>query len=95
LAALPTHAQSLTTTTATTTTISHPQVFLTGPQFKGIKMLPPGVHFLSFQARSILDGTLSPPVSTFLLLKPKQVFVRRWDPASEGLVELDEDEVRV
>jgi hypothetical protein len=68
-------------------------VFLTGPQFKGVKMLPPGVHFLSFQARSTRDGTLSPPVSTFLVLKPKQVFVRRWDPASEGLVELDKDEV--
>lgn len=83
-----------TTAIAAPTTTPH-QVFLTGPQFKGIKMLPPGVHFLSFQARSTRDGTLSPPVSTFLLLKPKQVFVRRWDPASEGLVELDEDEVRV
>jgi len=71
------------------------QVFLTGPNFRGIKMMPPGVHFLSFQARSRRDGTLSPPVSTFLHLKPQQVVVRRWDPASEGLVELEEEEVRI
>lgn len=57
-------------------------------------MLPPGVHFLSFQARSSRDAaTLSPPVSTFLWLRPQQVLVRRWNAASEGLVELEEDEV--
>jgi hypothetical protein len=56
-------------------------------------MLPPGVHFLSFQARSRKDATLSPPVSTFLLLKPQQVVVRRWDAATEGLVDLEEEEV--
>lgn len=71
------------------------QAFLTGPKFKGLKMLPPGLHFLSYQARSMRDGglTLSPPVSTFLMLKPQQVVVRRWDPVSEGLVELEEEEV--
>ena len=74
--------------------LSAHQVFLSGPRFKGVKMLPPGLHFLSFQARSRRDpGTLSPPVSTFLLLQPRQVVVRRWDPASEGLVELEEEEV--
>lgn len=69
------------------------QVFLTGPRFKGMKMLPPGIHFLSYQAIS-KDGSLSPPVSTFLHLRSKQVYIRKWDADTEGLVPLeDEDEV--
>jgi hypothetical protein len=93
-------------------------------------MLPPGVHFLSYQvrrlqcvqreqaavlsqlwcpqprrqahrsprtqqqARSRRDGTLSPPVSTLLQLSARGVVVRRWDAAAEGLLEVEEDEVR-
>jgi hypothetical protein len=39
------------------------------------------------------DGkTLSPPVGTFLWLKPREVYVRRWEAASEGLVALTDDE---
>jgi hypothetical protein len=69
------------------------QVFVVGPRFKGLKMLPPGVHFLSYQAAG-RDGRVSPAVSTFLALKPRDVVVRRWDAAQEGLVALaDEDEV--
>eukprot|EP00775_Hariotina_reticulata_P011434 gene11434-11580_t len=64
------------------------QVFLSGPSFKGIKMLPPGVHFLSYQALSKDGRNLSPPVGTFLWLKPRQVYVRRWDHAGECLVAL-------
>jgi hypothetical protein len=66
-------------------------------------MLPPGVHFLSYQARATSSagagssalGQLSPPVSTFAVLRPRGVLVRRWDAASEGLVELEEEEVCV
>lgn len=71
------------------------KVFLTGPKFKGVKMLPPGVHFLSYQAVGS-EGAVGPPVSTLLHLQPRQVVVRRWDPAAEGLAALqDEDEVRL
>ena len=93
LCEVPTHTNTQLNTTSLIPSSLTPQVFLSGPLFKGIKMLPPGVHFLSFQARSSRDGTLSPPVSTFLLLQPQQVVVRRWDAASEGLVELEEEEV--
>ncbi|KAI8464490.1 MAG: AAR2-domain-containing protein [Monoraphidium minutum] len=67
-------------------------VFVVGPRFKGLKMVPPGVHFLSYQAAG-RGGQVSPAVSTFLALGPRQVVVRRWDPALEGLAPLaDEDE---
>lgn len=56
-------------------------------------MLPPGVHFLSYQAIA-KDGTPAPPVSSLLALQQQQVLVRRWDPATEGFAALpDEDEV--
>ncbi|GBF99801.1 hypothetical protein Rsub_12554 [Raphidocelis subcapitata] len=68
------------------------QVFVVGPRFKGVKMVPPGVHMLSYQAAD-RAGAASPAVSTFLALGPREVVVRRWSPADEGLVPLpDEDE---
>jgi hypothetical protein len=58
-------------------------------------MLPPGVHFLSYQTIA-KDGTPGPPVSSLMLLQQQQVLVRRWDPAAEGFAALtDEDEVSV
>jgi hypothetical protein len=70
------------------------QVFAVGPRFKGVKLVPPGVHFLSYQATA-RDGRVSPAVSTFLVLKGGDVAVRRWSPADEGLQPLaDDDEVR-
>ncbi|KAF8071287.1 CHX17 [Scenedesmus sp. PABB004] len=70
------------------------QVFLTGPKFRGVKMMPPGVHFLSFQTQG-RDGAVAPPVSTLLALAPRQVLVRRWCAAAETFLPLaDEDEVR-
>ena len=66
---------------------------MVGPRFQGVKMIPPGVHFLSYQAAG-RDGRTTPAVSTFLDLAPGSVVVRRWDPAEEGLQPLaDEDEV--
>jgi hypothetical protein len=56
-------------------------------------MLPPGVHFLSYQAIA-KDGTPGPPVSSLMMLQQQQVVVRRWDPAAEGFAALtDGDEV--
>jgi A1 cistron-splicing factor AAR2 len=69
------------------------QVFTVGPRFKGVKMVPPGVHMLSYQATDLRGGA-SPAVSTFLALGPREVVVRRWSPADEGLAPLaDEEEV--
>jgi len=50
------------------------QVFLTGPRFCGVKMLPPGVHLLSYQSAG-RDGAFSPPVSTLLHLTARQVAI--------------------
>lgn len=67
------------------------QVFVVGPRFKGVKMIPPGVHFLSYQATS-QEGHVSPAVSTFLSLKQRDVVVRKWNAAEEGLEPLEDEQ---
>ena len=70
------------------------QVYMVGPKFTGVKMIPPGVHFFSYQYLPS-SGHSPPAVSMFRHLSPKQVVVQRWDPALEGLAPLaDEGEVR-
>uniref|UniRef100_A0A2N9IEW9 Protein AAR2 homolog n=1 Tax=Fagus sylvatica TaxID=28930 RepID=A0A2N9IEW9_FAGSY len=69
------------------------QMFSIGPAFKGIKMIPPGPHFL-FYTSSTRDGKDFSPITAFFLhLSPCQlVIVRRWDQQQERLVKVSEDE---
>jgi AAR2 protein len=61
--------------------------------FKGFKMVPPGPHFLSYNAAS-RSGDFAPTVAQLLHLAGRQVLVRRWSPQQEMLLPLsDEDEV--
>lgn len=115
----PDYARQLATNGATLLLLDVPEgtlvgldrrVFAVGPRFRGVKMVPPGVHLLSYQAvgRPPADGAdtsagggagggvarAAPAVAAFLSLAPRQVVVRRWDAALEGLAPLaDEDEV--
>ncbi len=69
------------------------QTFQVGPKFKGLKMIPPGVHFLSF-CQLGKPGQLAPYSGRFLSLTEGQVCVMRWDASIEALAALaDEDEV--
>jgi A1 cistron-splicing factor AAR2 len=69
------------------------QAFAVGPKYKGLKMVPPGVHFLSWQAAGT-DNQFAPTVSCFVHLSGQQVHVRRWDARAEVAAEVqDEEEV--
>ena len=73
-----------------------------GPRFRGVKMVPPGPHFIFTSAtqlgRSSVDddGRLvrrpetAPRTGTFRVLERRQVAVYRWDAALEDLVPGDE-----
>jgi A1 cistron-splicing factor AAR2 len=61
------------------------QAFATGAMFKGVKMLPPGAHFLSCAATSAATGGLAPPTGFFLTLAQRQVVVKVWDAEREML----------
>lgn len=68
------------------------QVFSAGPVFKGIKMIPPGVHFV-FYSSSNRDGTeYSPIIGFFIETTPSEVIVRKWNLQEERLVKVVEEE---
>ena len=71
--------------------------FRVGERFRGMKLLPPGPHFLWFSSM-IIPGAAggadqAPRVGCFMYLSAGQVVVKRWDKVLECLVSLrDEDE---
>ncbi|MCO5582539.1 hypothetical protein L7F22_036436 [Adiantum nelumboides] len=68
-------------------------VLSVGPLFKGVKMIPPGPHFVYYSPSSRHGA--NQPFFTGFFIHPDagDVFVRRWDPHFETLVKLsDPDE---
>eukprot|EP00250_Pteridium_aquilinum_P001773 c11989_g1_i1 orf=83-1504(+) len=64
-----------------------------GPLFKGLKMIPPGPHFI-YYSPTCRHGANHPFITGFFIHpNPGDVLVRKWDPPSETLVKLsDPDE---
>ncbi|KAF8100006.1 hypothetical protein N665_0233s0009 [Sinapis alba] len=68
------------------------QMFTVGPAFKGIKMIPPGIHFV-FYSSSTRDGKeFSPTIGFFIDVAPSQVIVRKWNQQDEWLARVSEEE---
>eukprot|EP00929_Paragymnodinium_shiwhaense_P016827 TRINITY_DN125470_c0_g1_i1.p1 TRINITY_DN125470_c0_g1~~TRINITY_DN125470_c0_g1_i1.p1 ORF type:complete len:426 (+),score=139.90 TRINITY_DN125470_c0_g1_i1:73-1350(+) len=62
-----------------------------GPKFMGVKLIPPGLHYLYCSASSEDVGVGR--TGFFLYMRPKDVAVFRWDHETEELIKLaDEDE---
>ncbi len=68
------------------------QSFVVGPKFKGVKMLPPGTHMVSYNATS-RTGDFAPTTSFFVHLAQSEVYVRKWNTEQELLLDLPADEV--
>lgn len=57
-----------------------------GPRFRGVKMIPPGVHFLHYSAaRGAGSRETGPRAGFFLSLQRREVRVLRWDAGSEAV----------
>ncbi|RID55389.1 hypothetical protein BRARA_G02654 [Brassica rapa] len=68
------------------------QMFTVGPAFKGIKMIPPGIHFV-FYSSSTRDGKeFSPTIGFFIDVAPSRVIVRKWNQQDEWLAKVSEEE---
>ncbi|CAG7724724.1 unnamed protein product, partial [Allacma fusca] len=65
-----------------------------GEKFRGIKMIPPGIHFMFFSAVN-KEGNVAPRTGFFHVFEKGQVIVRKYDPAAEDIsrMELSEDTV--
>lgn len=58
-----------------------------GPLFKGVKMIPPGIHFVYYSARNKQTDEVGPRTGTFINFEQKSVVVRKWNPIAEELTE--------
>ncbi|XP_068198264.1 protein AAR2 homolog [Antennarius striatus] len=58
-----------------------------GPRFKGVKMIPPGLHFLHYCSANPANcgGEIGPKTGIFLSLKPKETLLAKWDAKNEDL----------
>jgi len=58
-----------------------------GPKFMGVKLVPPGLHFIYCSASAEDVGAMRS--GFFLFMHPKDIAVLRWDPEMEELVRLE------
>lgn len=58
-----------------------------GPLFKGVKMIPPGIHFVYYSARNKQADEVGPRTGTFINFEQKSVVVRKCNPIAEELTE--------
>ncbi|XP_007237712.1 protein AAR2 homolog isoform X2 [Astyanax mexicanus] len=58
-----------------------------GPRFRGVKMIPPGMHFLHYSSVSSESsgGEVGPRKGLFLFLKPRELLLAHWDKQEEDL----------
>ncbi|XP_061760359.1 protein AAR2 homolog isoform X2 [Nerophis ophidion] len=58
-----------------------------GPRFQGVKMIPPGLHFINYCSVNppSCAGEVGPKTGLFLNLKPKDVLLANWNPKEEDL----------
>ncbi|KAI3915884.1 hypothetical protein MKW98_004325 [Papaver atlanticum] len=68
------------------------QMFTVGPNFKGIKMIPPGPHFVYYSSSNKDGNAFSPVVGFFVITSPSLVIVRKWVQQEESLVRLSDEE---
>ncbi|XP_057441952.1 uncharacterized protein LOC130733724 isoform X3 [Lotus japonicus] len=68
------------------------QMFSVGPAFKGIKMIPPGTHFVYYSSSTRDGKEFSPIIGFFIDAGPSEVIVRKWDQQEERLVKVSEDD---
>ena len=57
-----------------------------GPRFRGVKMIPPGFHYIFFSAVNA-EGHAAPRISFCHVFERQEVVVKRWNPIEEDLVD--------
>lgn len=56
----------------------------TGPNFKGLKMIPAGVHFIYFSPVN-KEGNKGPRTGFFYNFSPQEIVIRHWDVQAEEI----------
>jgi len=63
----------------------------TGPNFKGIKMIPPGVHFVYWSSVS-KEGQVAPRSGFFHDFRPKEILAKRYNAINETIEDISDSE---
>ena len=63
--------------------------WITGDKFKGIKLIPPGLHYFTFSLKG-KHGEVAPIAGNFFLIKPREVIIRKWSAKDETLLSQQE-----
>jgi A1 cistron-splicing factor AAR2 len=66
-----------------------------GHQFKGIKMIPPGLHFIYYSAVNKDQSQTAPRTGFFYWFKQKEFLVKYWDPVNEEITDEGVDDVTI
>ncbi|XP_056589149.1 protein AAR2 homolog [Triplophysa dalaica] len=58
-----------------------------GPRFRGVKMIPPGLHFLHYCSANTESARveIGPKRGLFLSLKPREVIIAHWNKSDDDL----------
>ncbi len=57
----------------------------TGEKFRGIKMIPPGLHFIYFSAVSNDHQNTAPRTGFFHFFQKKEFLAKKYDPRAEDI----------
>lgn len=57
----------------------------TGDNFKGVKMIPPGIHYIFYSGVDKTTGDTAPRIGFFYNFKPGEFVVRKWDLDQETI----------
>ena len=63
------------------------KTWTTGEDFEGIKMIPPGVHFVHYNSVCKQGGGVSPKTGFFHNFVKQEIVAYKWDPNNEMLVQ--------
>jgi len=63
------------------------KVYHVGDKFMGLKMIPPGLHFIYYSTVS-KEGATAPRTGFFHFYSAKEIVVRKWDKENESKTNL-------
>lgn len=72
-------------------------VYNVGEKFRGVKLIPPGLHFIYYSAVN-KEGQTAPRTGFFHFFSPKELLVKKWDSRTEDISQnelSDEEKQRI
>ena len=58
-----------------------------GENFMGIKMIPPGIHFVYYSSVNVAQKSVAPRTGFFYNFNREEVLVRKWSKDTEEIVD--------